>query len=141
MLSFVSPVTGYRFPVTRPPIHPPTHPPPFFFHVLGLLWMPPGAAQSGFPYVAVFLRKEPDWNQTAGTDGDGATEAGEGAAGAAVVENEDGVIEGSNENAVQQTFPEVITSLDEIHEVGTLAQVRQQKCSRRRAVRFCLLPV
>ena len=71
--------------------------------------------------MAVFLRKEPEWNQAAG--GPDAAAAGEGG-GAPAVENKEGVIEGSAENAVQQTFPEVITSLDEIHEVGTLAQVR-----------------
>lgn len=81
----------------------------------------PRTVQSGFPYVAVFLRKEPEWNQAAGGSDDAAA-AGE-AGGGPVVENKDGVIEGSAENAVQQTFPEVITSLDEIHEVGTLAQV------------------
>lgn len=79
--------------------------------------------QSGFPYVAVFLRKEPEWNQAAdGTAAEAAGAAGKGGE-SPVVENKDGVIEGSAENAVQQTFPEVITSIDEIHEVGTLAQV------------------
>ena len=43
----------------------------------------PGArAQSGSPYVAVFLRKDPEWNQAAGSDGD-AGERGGGAAAAA----------------------------------------------------------
>lgn len=81
----------------------------------------------------MFLRKEPDWSQTeseegAGEGGEGSYESTDG-----VAENPDGIIEGSAENAVQQTFPEVITSLDEIHEVGTLAQARRVfVCSWRR---------
>lgn len=99
-------------------------------------------AQSGSPYVAVFLRKEPGWNQAAGSDGEEAA-AGEGGGGGAAAtpgdnisngENKDGVIEGTPENAVQQTYPEVITSLDEIHEVGTLAQVSVNKAPSLRAV-------
>lgn len=76
--------------------------------------------------MAVFLRKEADWNQAAGESDDAAAAAaGEGGGETPVVENKEGVIEGSAEDAVQQTFPEVITSLDEIHAVGTLAQVRR----------------
>lgn len=81
--------------------------------------------------MAVFLRKEPGWNQAPGSDGEESA-AGEGGGAAATApgenisngENKDGVVEGTPENAVQQTYPEVITSLDEIHEVGTLAQVK-----------------
>lgn len=86
------------------------------------------AAQSGFPYVAVFLRKEPEWNQGAEADGEASGEAAAAATGPSgdasttLEDNKDGVVEGAAENAVQQTFPEVITSIDEIHGVGTLAQ-------------------
>lgn len=77
--------------------------------------------------MAVFLRREPEWNQ----DGPGGRSGGEkngasstGGTEGGTLENAEGVIEGvSPEHAVQQTYPEVITSLDEIHEVGTLAQV------------------
>lgn len=82
--------------------------------------------QSGFPYVAVFLRKDPEWNQAAG-ESDGTTAAaaaGKGGGAPAAEEGREGVDEGPTaEKAVQQSFPEVITSLDEVHEVGTLAQV------------------
>lgn len=103
---------------------------------MNLSW---GTAQSGSPYVAVFLRKEPEWNQAAGSDGEAVAAPGAGGGEAttpddasAAGENKDGVIDGTTENAVQQTYPEVITSLDEIHEVGTLAQV---------CVRSAVLPV
>eukprot|EP00903_Cladosiphon_okamuranus_P015213 g14061.t1 len=101
------PTTAYTYTITNP-------------EVLNAVAM---SSRSGFPYVAVFLRKEPEWNQTAGASDGTAAAAGE--AGEAPPEgaNEEGVVEGSGENAVQQTFPEVISSLDEIHEVGTLAQV------------------
>lgn len=82
--------------------------------------------------MAVFLRKEPEWNQgeseggRGGDDGSGGNSAGgaDGAQTDGAVDNSEGVTEGGVENSVQQTYPEVITSLDEIHEVGTLAQVR-----------------
>lgn len=74
--------------------------------------------------MAVFLRKEPEWNQ-GGSEGGSGGGGGSGAQTDGAVENAEGVIEGGAENAVQQTYPEVITSLDEIHEVGTLAQVRR----------------
>lgn len=83
--------------------------------------------------MAVFLRKEPEWNQPAGgPDSAAGAEAVAGEAGGGpAAENKGGVMEGSAaENAVQQTFPEVITSLDEIHEVGTLAQVSEQVAER-----------
>eukprot|EP00752_Nemacystus_decipiens_P005164 g4687.t1 len=99
------PTTAYTYTITNPDV----------------LTAVAKSSRSGLPYVAVFLRKEPEWNQAAGgSDAEGAE--GEGG-GAPAVENKEGVVEGSAENAVQQTFPEVITSLDEIHEVGTLAQV------------------
>lgn len=80
--------------------------------------------QSGFPYVAVFLRKEPEWS-TGGGDGGGGGGASSTANDGGGIENAEGIIEGVAEGAVQQTYPEVITSLDEVHEVGTLAQVRK----------------
>ena len=78
------------------------------------------------------MRKEPEWNQggsEGGSSGDGSGGGGGGGGGNGAqtdgaAENAEGVIEGGAENAVQQTYPEVITSVDEIHEVGTLAQVR-----------------
>lgn len=87
-----------------------------------------GDAQGRFPYVAVFLRKDAEGFGEPGTAG----EEGENRGGADsdaigrddVTPNKDGVIEGSPPNALQQTFPEVISNLDEIHHVGTLAQVR-----------------
>lgn len=60
--------------------------------------------QGGRPYVAVFLRKERDWAA------EGETEGGDGAE--------------ARQETMQLAFPEVITSLDEIYHVGTLAQVR-----------------
>lgn len=86
------------------------------------------AVQNGFPYVAVFLRKEPEWSTGGGDGGGGGGGGGEASStanGEGGIENAEGVIEGVAEGAVQQTYPEVITSLDEVHEVGTLAQVRQ----------------
>lgn len=56
--------------------------------------------QGGRPYVAVFLRKEREWSERA-----------------------EGAAEG---DSVDVAFPEVISSLDEIHHVGTLAQVWRQ---------------
>lgn len=50
--------------------------------------------------MAVFLRKEREWGTESKID-----EGGDG------------------QGSMQLTFPEVITSLDEIHHVGTLAQV------------------
>lgn len=75
--------------------------------------------------MAVFLRKEPEWNQ--GGSGGGSGGGGDGGSDAqtdGAAENAEGVIERGAESAVQHTYPEVIASLDEIHEVGTLAQVR-----------------
>lgn len=54
--------------------------------------------------MAVFLRKERDWAA------EGEAEGGDGAE--------------ARQETMQLAFPEVITSLDEIYHVGTLAQVR-----------------
>lgn len=115
----------------RPTLSPPSCPPPSVWFLLPVppIRPPHGpwnsrTVQSGFPYVAVFLRKEPEWNQAAAASDGAAGATGEAGGGAPAAKNKEGVTEGSAENAVQQTFPEVITSLDEIHEVGTLAQVR-----------------
>ena len=74
--------------------------------------------------MAVFLRKEPEWNQGGSEGGSGGGGGGNGAQTDGAVENAEGVIEGGADSTVRHTYPEVITSLDEIHEVGTLAQVR-----------------
>ncbi|CAN0180341.1 unnamed protein product [Ascophyllum nodosum] len=85
------------------------------------------ATQGRFPYVAVFLRKDPNVGGSRAEE-----ESGRGAGADSTINNTgkddvtpnaDGVIEGSPQNALQQSFPEVISSLDEIHGVGTLAQV------------------
>lgn len=60
--------------------------------------------QGGRPYVAVFLRKERDWAAEGETQGGDDAEA--------------------RQETMQLAFPEVITSLDDIYHVGTLAQVR-----------------
>lgn len=91
-----------------------------------------GDAQGRFPYVAVFLRKDAEGFGESGTEGEEGKISGGAEVGADsdaggrddVTPNKDGVIEGSPPNALQQTFPEVISNLDEIHHVGTLAQVR-----------------
>ncbi|CAM9800412.1 unnamed protein product [Laminaria digitata] len=109
------PTTAYTYTITNPDV----------------LTAVAKSSQGGFPYVAVFLRKEPEWNQGRSEGGSGGGSGGSGGGGGGgngaqtdgAVENAEGVIEGGVENAVQQTYPEVITSLDEIHEVGTLAQV------------------
>lgn len=84
--------------------------------------------QSGFPYVAVFLRKDPEWDEDEAGDGseEGATAAGTASTASTADDSSNDTVAMNGdavEGAVQQTYPEVITSLDEIHEVGTLAQV------------------
>ncbi|CAN0415266.1 unnamed protein product, partial [Ectocarpus sp. 8 AP-2014] len=104
------PTTAYTYTITNPDV----------------LTAVAKSSRSGFPYVAVFLRKEPEWNQGAEADSEASGETAAAGppddASTAVGDNKDGVVEGAAENAVQQTFPEVITSIDEIHGVGTLAQ-------------------
>lgn len=74
--------------------------------------------------MAVFLRKEREWGSADGERGGGKGRGGKGGgvgSGTANIEA-DGVIEDGG-NSVQLAFPEVISDLDEIHHVGTLAQV------------------
>lgn len=114
-----------RLPLTSPlsfSTHPCSHPPLLCVSINAPFFNTDSWAQSGFPYVAVFLRKEPEWSQASGSESDAGAGGGASGDGSVVQENKDGIIEGTTENSVQQTYPEVITSLDEIHEVGTLAQ-------------------
>ncbi|CAB1117057.1 unnamed protein product [Ectocarpus sp. CCAP 1310/34] len=104
------PTTAYTYTITNPDV----------------LTAVAKSSRSGFPYVAVFLRKESEWNQGAEADSEASGETAAAGppedASTAAGDNKDDVVEGAAENAVQQTFPEVITSIDEIHAVGTLAQ-------------------
>lgn len=67
--------------------------------------------------MALFLRKEKkrEWSE-------GGSAAADGGLGTAEDEASGG------DGAVQLVYPEVISSLDEIHNVGTLAQVWERQC-------------